>query len=226
MSTAAQTAANRHNAQLSTGPRTQEGKSASSLNALKTGLTGRTVLLPNEDADRYSHLVSSLVAEYKPVGSEESQLVQSIADSTWRLHRIPSLKAGIYAVGRLELKDCFPQESDPEIRGHLVNAKIFLVYQRQLNNLCIQESRLRRQEEKDRKRLFELQENRRRLERARLLAAARELLKARADGKASELLAEKQGDIGFEFSSAEMEAAARQLQQAATGKTTSFPAAA
>ena len=39
-------AANIANAQLSTGPRTSAGKSKSSLNAVKTGLTGRTVLLP------------------------------------------------------------------------------------------------------------------------------------------------------------------------------------
>lgn len=38
-------AANRANTQLSTGPRTPEGKAKSSLNAVKTGLAGRTVLL-------------------------------------------------------------------------------------------------------------------------------------------------------------------------------------
>ncbi len=42
----AQLAANRANAQLSTGPRSQTGLTASALNAVKTGLTGRTVLLP------------------------------------------------------------------------------------------------------------------------------------------------------------------------------------
>jgi hypothetical protein len=38
------------NAQLSTGPRSAEGK-AVSMNAVKTGLTGRTVLLPSDDAE-------------------------------------------------------------------------------------------------------------------------------------------------------------------------------
>ncbi|MDQ2776281.1 MAG: hypothetical protein M3Y57_15390, partial [Acidobacteriota bacterium] len=57
MSTDAQsppTAANRRNCQLSTGPTSETGKANSSLNALKTGLTGRTVLLPAEDAAAYA----------------------------------------------------------------------------------------------------------------------------------------------------------------------------
>ncbi len=41
--------ANRENATHSTGPKTEEGKKISSHNALKTGLTGRTVLLPTDD---------------------------------------------------------------------------------------------------------------------------------------------------------------------------------
>ena len=50
MSTEAQVHANRANAQLSTGPSSASGKAKSSLNAVKTGLTGRTVLLPGDDA--------------------------------------------------------------------------------------------------------------------------------------------------------------------------------
>ena len=42
----ARLAANQANAQLSTGPRTPEGKAKVSLNAVKTALTGQTVLLP------------------------------------------------------------------------------------------------------------------------------------------------------------------------------------
>ena len=49
MSTDAQVTANRANSLLSTGPKTEAGKARSATNALKTGLTGRTVLLPGDD---------------------------------------------------------------------------------------------------------------------------------------------------------------------------------
>jgi hypothetical protein len=52
-----QLTANQENAQLSTGPKSQSGKAISSMNAVKTGLTGRTVLLPSDDVAAYqTHL--------------------------------------------------------------------------------------------------------------------------------------------------------------------------
>ena len=158
MSTAAQIAANQKNAQLSTGPSSQAGKTKSSLNAVKSGLTGRTVLLPSEDAALYQAHVCEFVKHYAPVGDEECKLVQSLADTEWRLLRIPALEMGIYAVGRLEFAGLFPDE-DEAVRKHLIEAQVFLAYQRQLNNLSIQESRLRRQREKDTAALRELQES-------------------------------------------------------------------
>ena len=49
----AQRAANKANAQKSHGAVTPEGRLKSSLNAVKTGLTGQTVLLPTDDAKAY-----------------------------------------------------------------------------------------------------------------------------------------------------------------------------
>src|SRR6201996_7994963 len=165
MSTLAQIAANQANSKFSTGPTSSEGKAKSSLNAVKTGLTGRTVLLPGDDAAAYEAHVAGFFARHQPTGDEEQNLVQSLADTEWRLLRIPALEYGIYALGRLEFAAEFPNE-EPEIRKHLVEAKIFLVYQRQLNNLSIQESRLRRQHEKDTAVLRERQETRLRQARA------------------------------------------------------------
>jgi hypothetical protein len=149
MSSDAQIHANRANAELSTGPKTPEGKAKSSLNAVKTGLTGRTVLLPAEDAAAYQRHIQRFFDEYEPSTDAEEALVQSVADTEWRLLRIPSLEMGIYALGRTELAAKFDQE-DPAVRASLIEAQIFLTYQKQLNNLSVQEGRLRKQRETDR----------------------------------------------------------------------------
>ncbi|MBV8867015.1 MAG: hypothetical protein JO210_16585, partial [Acidobacteriaceae bacterium] len=70
---------NRLNAQRSTGPVSHEGKAISSLNAVKTGLTGRTVLLHSDDAAVYQQHLAAYQNEYKPVGLRETELVQSLA---------------------------------------------------------------------------------------------------------------------------------------------------
>ena len=98
---AAQLAANRANALLSTGPRTEEGRRNSSLNAVKTGLTGATVLFPTDDAAEYQRHLAAYEKELQPVGLEESELVQSLADIAWRLRCIPALEMAIYAQGRI-----------------------------------------------------------------------------------------------------------------------------
>ena len=59
MASQRQIAANRLNAQAYTGPRTAEGKAASSGNALTHGLTARTVLLAGEDPEEYRRLRES-----------------------------------------------------------------------------------------------------------------------------------------------------------------------
>ncbi|MBV9300778.1 MAG: hypothetical protein JOY62_09565 [Acidobacteriaceae bacterium] len=156
---AARVTANRANSQLSTGPKTPEGKAKSSLNAVKSALTGRTVLLPSDDAAVYERHVARFASQFNPVGERETELVQSLADTQWRLNRIPSLEMGIYAVARLNFKNMF-QEEQPEVREALIQAHTFITHQRQLNNLSIQESRLRRNYQKDLTELRQLQQAR------------------------------------------------------------------
>src|SRR5690348_14036817 len=210
MSTAAQIAANQKNAQLSTGPTSPAGKAKSSLNAVKSGLTGHTVLLPSDDAALYQAHVSEFTKHYEPVGAEECKLVQSVADTEWRLLRIPALEMGIYAIGRLEFAGLFPDEDDA-VRKHLIEAQIFLAYQRQLNNLSIQENRLRRQREKDTAALRELQEKRQQQTEARLDAAVRQYIRFTKENPQTEF---DLAQFGFEFSIAEIECRAQDLIQA------------
>ena len=144
MSSNAQITANRANAEHSTGPKTPEGKAKASLNAVKTGLTGRTVLLPGDDAAAYEAHVQRFFDQHQPANADEQALTQSLADTEWRLLRIPALEMGIYAVGHIQLAGSFDQQ-DPAVRTALLDAQIFLTYQKQLNNLSVQEGRLRKQ---------------------------------------------------------------------------------
>src|SRR5271169_3619895 len=147
MSSQAQIAANQANAQLSTGAKTIEGKAKSSMNALKTGLTGHTVLLPGDDAELYEAKLLQCVEAFNPVGEKETALVQALADTEWRIARIPGLEYGIYALARIEFADKF-DDQPAELRPGLIQSFTYLAYHKQLNNLSIQESRLNRQLDK------------------------------------------------------------------------------
>jgi len=56
----------RANGKKSHGPVTEEDRKASSMNALKYGLTARTVVLPNENADEYTSLLDSYIQDPTP----------------------------------------------------------------------------------------------------------------------------------------------------------------
>ena len=88
-------ATNRANSQHSTGPRTEAGKKRSSQNALRHGLTARTAVLASEDQEAYESHHRQFENEYQPATPTESHLVQQLADTAWRLNRIPLLEADI-----------------------------------------------------------------------------------------------------------------------------------
>src|SRR5580700_2848419 len=85
--------ANRANALLSTGPRTTAGKQSSSLNATTHGLTSRSPVLATEDPAAYQLHCRQFIDEYQPATPTETQLTQELADTAWRLNRIPQLEA-------------------------------------------------------------------------------------------------------------------------------------
>jgi hypothetical protein len=88
-----------------TGPRTEEGKAKSSMNALKHGLTATTILLPTEDPEAYRLHCEALFQDISPVGAEEICLTQMACDQLWRLNRCPALEAKAIAEGDAKLLD-------------------------------------------------------------------------------------------------------------------------
>ena len=195
----------RQSKQFSTGPRTEEGKQRSSLNALKSGLTGRTVLLPTEDSAVYERHLQHFFNFYEPIGEEETAVVQRMADTRWRLDRCVNLENNLYALGHVEFKELFPEEA-PDVRPALIQAHTFRAYQKEFRNLNIQEGRLERTFTKDYARLVELQDARRQMEaeeqerEVQLQKAAILYAAAKREGKPF-----NPTEFGFEFSTAEIE---------------------
>ena len=85
---------NRINAQHSTGPRTAEGKAASSQNAFKHGLSiQRHAVLRDEDPAQYAQLLAELREIYEPRSRREDLAVEDIAQCRWALARFDEAEA-------------------------------------------------------------------------------------------------------------------------------------
>lgn len=97
MTTPAKIEANRHNAQLSTGPVTRDGKAMASRNARRHGLLSKEVVLPDEDHEGFDSLVASLREELSPVGEAEFLLLERIAVCAWRLRRLGRIEASVFS---------------------------------------------------------------------------------------------------------------------------------
>ena len=91
--------ANRRNAQLSTGPRTEQGKSRSRRNAIKHGILSSALLISKgegaEDPAEFDELLGALSRDLAPVGALEEILVHKIAKCCWRERRAQRCEAGV-----------------------------------------------------------------------------------------------------------------------------------
>jgi hypothetical protein len=89
----AKLAANRTNAEKSTGPKSEEGKARSSRNSFKHGLYSKQLVLPGEDPAALDALKADLRAEHQPANETEEILVNELAEQYWRLRRARRLEA-------------------------------------------------------------------------------------------------------------------------------------
>jgi len=134
-------AANKANAQHSTGPRTEAGKQRTKLNALRHGLTGHTVVLPSEDHAAYQRHSQSFLDEYRPKGAPETQL-QSMIDSSWRINRAAAVETNLFALGITEMEDRIPA-GQPDADTALAMAMAFREHSRTFAQISIYSQRSR-----------------------------------------------------------------------------------
>jgi hypothetical protein len=98
-------AANRRNAQRSTGPRTERGKNTSKFNAVITGLFAKHVVIPLCDGEgseeQFAQLLADLKQEFRPEGPLEELYVEKLAKSMWRFRRATCAEKGSVRRGKL-----------------------------------------------------------------------------------------------------------------------------
>ncbi len=108
MATDKQNAANRINAQKSTGPRSAAGKMKSALNARKHGFAGNAFTVVRlEDLNELNQLQQDALDLYHPVNSQELFAVERIAACQLSMIRASRLEAGLFTT-------CLDKALDPE----------------------------------------------------------------------------------------------------------------
>jgi hypothetical protein len=86
----------RANGAKSHGPVTESGRKRSSMNALKHGLTARTVILDNEDKDEYKAFLDAYLRDLNPAGAVEMDLVVEMVNAKWRQRRLCLIEAELF----------------------------------------------------------------------------------------------------------------------------------
>ena len=198
-------AINRANSQHSTGPRTEAGKHRSSINALSHGLTAKTAVLPSEDADQYQQHCRNFFDDFHPANSAETELVQELADTSWRQRRIPLMEA------ELLTRAMNPPSDEAAIAFDIVDAH------RLIATLGLHSARLSRQFQKALDALRDLQEDRLRNERHELREAAALLEFHKHKG-----LPWEPRDHGFVFSKSQVELYAARLMRQKEARTVEY----
>jgi hypothetical protein len=178
----------------STGPRTAAGKQRSSQNALTHGLTAASPVLAIEDPAAYQLHIQQFRDEYKPATPTETHLTQELADTAWRINRIPLLEAALL---------------DAELRRLDPNPQTLIP---QLATLGLHHTRLSRQFQKTVTTLREIQFERRH-EQDRALKQAAALLELHKHKGIPYDPAELFSEGGFVFSKDQVEAFSQRLQR-------------
>ncbi|WP_108507847.1 hypothetical protein [Polynucleobacter acidiphobus] len=74
------------------GPKSEEGKRASSRNALRTGVYSSMIVLPGEDESAFRELEEQFIRDFDPRDIAESAIVRELATITWKKLRLEKLE--------------------------------------------------------------------------------------------------------------------------------------
>ena len=211
-----QLAANRSNALLSSGPKTEEGRKRSRLNALRHGLTGQVTTMTDEDRAAHDKFSKALIQNLAPEGAMETQLAQRIATDSWRLNRASAIEDNLFALGLNEHGGQLCPDHE-QIDAALTTARVFTTESKQLQLLTLYEQRLNRAVQKNVALLQSLQADRKAQQETAMKEAASLLQLSEMRG-----LEYTPATDGFVFSTAEIHAAIDRQQRLNRAATTDF----
>jgi hypothetical protein len=123
MTSLRQIAANRQNARMSSGPKTEEGKQRSRRNAFRHGLTAETVIEILEDIADYGAFEATIIADYDARTAVERELVLRLASLLWRIRRATSIETDLLRIqaeilrGRQNARESAPQSEQVPHNG-------------------------------------------------------------------------------------------------------------
>jgi hypothetical protein len=208
--------ANRNNALLSTGAKTQAGRNHSRMNALRHGLTGQVTTMTDEDRAAHDQFSTALIKDLAPDGAMETQLAQRVATDSWRLNRISAIEDNLFALGQLQNSGQACPDV-PEIDAALISARVFTEESKQLQLLTLYEQRINRSIQKNLAILQQLQAARKAAHEAAMKEAAALLKLSEIKG-----LEYFPANDGFVFSTAQIHAAIDREQRLQRASTTDF----
>ena len=118
-----QLAANRANAEHSTGPKSEDGKKISSQNARRHGITAQTTIMTEEDRIEHDKFCANLMDDLAPVGGMEIFYASSVAEEAWRLNHARAQSNNVVALGHFEeTNEIYDDADHPEIQTAVTTA--------------------------------------------------------------------------------------------------------
>jgi len=121
------------------GPKTAEGKLASSRNAIKTGAYAVQALLPGESEQEFRELEKLFIDDFAPSGMSESALVHSLTVAVWKKLRLEKLESRHIH----DLLDRFPKSSELSSVGfedYPGSAKEWINHPEKISDLGLEEA--------------------------------------------------------------------------------------
>ena len=110
MTSLRQIEANQRNAKLSTGPRTEEGKRASRRNAVKHGLAGAGVVLPQAEAEAVNNRIAEWNSSLRPWNVFEVFLSEQIVVASIQVERCQHEQRNVRAVQAQRAAECWDDD--------------------------------------------------------------------------------------------------------------------